>query len=986
MESEGKTYLIYDKVCNGDRSFNNILTTDITIKNVFNNPIFLEGKEGLTYYNSEYTTQKIPQDLNFDIYNLNIFKINKQSIDVIVTIICIDNKLFEEYFMKHDCVSQELFIIDACTYHKKYTKHFTTNIIKNTPDKITDIVDNAIKPDNNVLDAVIDNPLFVKIKLFDYQRRTIKWMLNMEKKYDKKYYYSTSDSFGIKIGNIVYDPFKKKFISNNNKNSIRFKGGALVDEVGLGKTIESISMCLLNQPTNINYIQNNKICSKATLIICPNQLAKQWEREFKKMINDSNLNTLNIVCLLTKTHFDKLSYLDLLDTDFVIVSFNFLGNNNFLNKWIGKISSSKSYMKGKLYNYEQVNKLVIDIRNDLLKNPIKLSDKCPILPAIYWNRVIVDEIHEPYVISKYSYVKNMLPHINGKYKWCLTGTPFDKGSGCLLNMIEYVTDYENNLCDKIVNTEEIYDHLMYGFFRRNTKKSVENEYKLQDLTERIIWLKFSQTERMIYNANLANLNTDKFSVLMRQICCHPNLAEETKSSLSNCKTLKDIEKMMVLHYKKVYENAMLKVQQSEERLVKLNNKKTIIVLNRQRKFLKELDYNVTIKYSDYNLTEEEFENVVNNNDEQDEKKYKKKIEINNKNSEKINGLIAIKWNSTPFQTLLNIDEDIKNLENKIITLKKDMEGKKITYTFFVNVMDKVSNTIQKEDSDDGSDCDDDEDNDDNESDEDSDGDSDDEEEICGICMCPVESKDLGVTKCGHIFDYECLKTIVSKNNKCPMCNTKLNSNEIYLISYEKKVKNPTKEIKDKLDLINKVGTKLANLIYYINSIPDHVIIFSQWDNLLKKVGSILHNFGIKNVFCKGNVWQRGKAIREFTENDNIKVIMLSSEKAASGINLTKATKVILLDPVYGSYDFRKNTEWQAVGRAYRTGQTKKVEIVRFVIKDSVEEEIYLMNKRVDSEKQTQVKIEEINDDSITLTPTQLDNFKNSIKNIAINNI
>jgi len=107
--------------------------------------------------------------------------------------------------------------------------------------------------------------------------------------------------------------------------------------------------------------------------------------------------------------------------------------------------------------------------------------------------------------------------------------------------------------------------------------------------------------------------------------------------------------------------------------------------------------------------------------------------------------------------------------------------------------------------------------------------------------------------------------------------------------------------------------------------------------------------------------------------------MLSSTSAASGTNLTKASKVILLDPVYGTYEFRKNTEWQAVGRAYRMGQTQSVEIVRLVIKDSVEEEIYKLNKIEDSKRTTQLKIEEINDESLTLSADKLLDIQKNAK-------
>jgi hypothetical protein len=149
--------------------------------------------------------------------------------------------------------------------------------------------------------------------------------------------------------------------------------------------------------------------------------------------------------------------------------------------------------------------------------------------------------------------------------------------------------------------------------------------------------------------------------------------------------------------------------------------------------------------------------------------------------------------------------------------------------------------------------------------------------------------------------------------------------------------------------------------------------------MLRRTGEVLTAHGIKNVYCKGNVWSRDKAIREFTFQDDVKVIMLSSESAAAGTNLTAAENVILLDAIYkddntdvgggiGSYEYRRNMEWQAIGRAYRMGQTKKVSVVRFIMKDTVEEEIYKINKEEDKKFKDNVdlidKMIEITDDNI----------------------
>ena len=204
-------------------------------------------------------------------------------------------------------------------------------------------------------------------------------------------------------------------------------------------------------------------------------------------------------------------------------------------------------------------------------------------------------------------------------------------------------------------------------------------------------------------------------------------------------------------------------------------------------------------------------------------------------------------------------------------------------------------------------------------------------------------------------------------------NEILNSNEINMISFEDlSKKEDNKDVKDKITLITKIGTKLANLIFYIKNCKEKCIIFSQWDDLLKKVGDVLDTYGIKNVFCRGNIWTRDKAIRDFTYKNDIQVIMLSSESAAAGTNLTAATKVILLDPISGSYEYRKNMEGQAIGRAHRTGQTKQVSVVRFIIKDTVEEEIYNENIKDDAKFKSEVKMTMLTDDNINLDTTEIE--------------
>ncbi len=88
-----------------------------------------------------------------------------------------------------------------------------------------------------------------------------------------------------------------------------------------------------------------------------------------------------------------------------------------------------------------------------------------------------------------------------------------------------------------------------------------------------------------------------------------------------------------------------------------------------------------------------------------------------------------------------------------------------------------------------------------------------------------------------------------------------------------------------------------------------------------------------------------RALKQFKTDANVKVIFLTLDRTASGTNLVEASHVVLLDPLETSYEEVQVAEKQAIGRACRQGQTKKVKVVWFIIKNSVEEELYWRNKR-----------------------------------------
>lgn len=984
MEIEGWTVIFYDKFA-GVHNYDNPYTNNISLEFLFGSDYQqLTGIDAINEFNkfNNVGIDRIPNDLDTNLYQIIMFITTyDNNINNIAKYTCvsINNNLLKEYVMNKTAIPNYNLLLNACRYHNSYNKKYINkNNLLNNIDAITnDMITTIINTTGDITDPMIENPDFLTCQLYDYQKRSIYWMLQKEKE-KKKIIFNINDE--IILGDIFFDTMKQIFTSSLDRKSITFSGGSLIDEVGLGKTVQMTSLALLNQASfdSLSYIKPdiNKLCSRANLILCPNQLCGQWKRELEKMVKE-NYN-LKIIPFITKIQFDKYTYQDLIDADFVIVSYNYFDNKAFLNKWMNQISNNKSYHKI-VYNFNlpNVKNLFNKLGQEILKDPVQYLFKTdPLIPLIHWHRIIIDEFHEIYTVPKYSYMMNLLPILESTYKWCVTGTPFDKSGTCLLKMLDYITNYSNPYDARILSNNLIVDYLKNNFFRRNTKKSVSSEYQLKPIKESVIWLKFTHTERMIYNAYLANVKNDKFSIFLRQLCCHPKLAEETKDILSNCKTLDDIEKMMVLHYEKAMNKAQDVVDYLNYRIKLTEIKIKQITFKRQKRFLIQIGYNAEIKKEDIeipqnlsiydkqidqtmdmnmnmnidlNIIDDELEEVI-------AKPTGKKIIVSDENQEVIQRLIKNLLENNKSKAINNLRNYIDEINLKLNDALEDLDGKKTTFNFYKNVFNRIKKTFK-----------------DNINNQDE---VNEDNETCGICLSEIPENDIGITKCGHMFCHTCIKSIISK--ECPYCRKILHNDGIFLISYEKEKKNEAnKDLENKLSLINEVGTKLANIIYYLKGNDNHVIVFSQWDDLLRKFGSILDNYGIKNVFCRGNVWQRDKAIRLFNSDNNIRVIMLSSESAASGTNLTKANKVIIMDPVIGSYEYRKNTEGQAIGRAHRMGQNNEVEVLRFIIKDTIEEDIYNENKKEDTKYITNIKIFETTDDDITLSKDKLNELNTS---------
>ncbi len=864
--------LFYDK-CGGDHHFNNKITRSVDIGDLDDGSyvIYIDNK-ALEFYNSKFKGHfALPDNcLDSGMYRLRVYAKEVDGIEVIYTIISINCNLLEKYVsMSKDGkenIPDVAFLKTICRYHLSYTSKLGLNIYGGSKDnKINEssnfITDKAMEAVNYSVDKRTNKLKEITADLFEYQKCSIYWMLEKEKEVPTITYNLNEE---VIIGNVYFDFYDQTFKGLDNRKSLTFYGGGLIDEVGLGKTVQMTALSILNAPSNTSYIRKgvNKLHSRATLVLCPNQLCGQWRRELKNMISKSYDPV--IVPIMTKRDFDKYTYQDLLDADFVIVSYTFLDNKVFVLPWTSKISSSKSFHKNQwsTSNIKEVEEVFDEMGEKLINDPIEsLSKTNSFIPLIHWHRIVVDEFHEVYCNRKYTYVMNILPCLKSTFRWAVTATPFIEsgyhGQSTLYNTVNFLTNYENTDGNYILTVQKFVDYLSEKCFRRNTKKSVSEEYTLPPIKEEVQWLKFSATERMMYNAYIANPNNDKFSTYLRQLCCHPQLADETKYALSNCKSLQDIEKMMVSHYKLEVDASQEKVEKIEKRIKKVD-KKIKKIEKKQKKLKKKRQKNKLKKLG-----------VI---------KGKKKVQIADSDSSSesdssssdsgdldiallLSGLDAIgetvgnfdiddivdqlEIDDKPSITLDNLKESLVKLDSVLDESKKVLEGKKTTFEFFNNVITRLRKTVNKETDKKSVDLSQAVDSNtnimdllaaemsDSEASEEEDEEAsaqaeEDDDEICGICLDEISEDDVGVTKCGHIFCYECLKISTAKYHNCPYCKGKLNDNDIFVLSYEKKKKESEKtaEDKEKDELINEVGTKLANLIFYLREKDEHEIRLS----------------------------------------------------------------------------------------------------------------------------------------------------------------
>ncbi|KAL4812232.1 SNF2 family N-terminal domain-containing protein [Aspergillus spinulosporus] len=358
-----------------------------------------------------------------------------------------------------------------------------------------DFYDNVhVPPNTPELSAPVKCDL-TECELFPFQRRAVRWLLNREGKelnpdgqvvpFDNSSKIGLPDSFQQITdadGEVCFASHLYMVVTRDLSNwydvNEHLKGGVLAEEMGLGKTVEMISLMCLNrrilrpEETFAELGSNGLRPSGATLIITPPVILGQWKQEIE--LHAPKLQVFHYTGIQRHQTLSDQELVELMaDNDVVLTTYNVLAR--------------EIHYAG-----------VAPKRN--LRHEKRFEPRKSPLVKISWWRVCLDEAQMiESGISNAAKVARLIPrHI----AWAVTGTPLRKDVTDLLGLLLFLR-YEpfcgpiwKRLCDstfkpvlaRIVNTVTL----------RHSKNLIRKELHLPPQKRVVITVPFTAVEEQSY--------------------------------------------------------------------------------------------------------------------------------------------------------------------------------------------------------------------------------------------------------------------------------------------------------------------------------------------------------------------------------------------------------------------------------------------------------------------------------------------------------
>ncbi|KFV39960.1 Helicase-like transcription factor, partial [Gavia stellata] len=222
------------------------------------------------------------------------------------------------------------------------------------------------------------------------------------------------------------------------------------------------------------------------------------------------------------------------------------------------------------------------------------------------------------------------------------------------------------------------------------------------------------------------------------------------------------------------------------------------------------------------------------------------------------------------------------------------------------------------------------------------------DEECAVCL---ESLTLPViTRCAHVFCKPCIYEVIRSeqpNAKCPLCRNELRVEHLVECPLEEEIDSTNGKKSDQEWISSsKINALMHALIELRRDNPTaKCLVVSQFTSFLSLIENPLKESGFAFTRLDGSMAQkkRVEAIQCFQSSQagSPTVMLLSLKAGGVGLNLTAASRVFLMDPAWNPA-----AEDQCFDRCHRLGQKHNVVITKFIVKDSVEENMLkIQNKK-----------------------------------------
>lgn len=181
----------------------------------------------------------------------------------------------------------------------------------------------------------------------------------------------------------------------------RWGGGLLGDEMGMGKTIQAVSLIMSDYPQK-----------QPSLVVVPPVALMQWTTEIKEY-TDGKLKVLLYHGINLKAK--KMSVKELKGFDIIMISY----------------SGLESIYRKETKGWSREDKI---IKEDSA------------IHSIEYHRIILDEAHS--IKTRTTGVAKACFALRGKHKWCLSGTPVQNRIGEFFSLLRFlaVTPFANYFC------------------------------------------------------------------------------------------------------------------------------------------------------------------------------------------------------------------------------------------------------------------------------------------------------------------------------------------------------------------------------------------------------------------------------------------------------------------------------------------------------------------------------------------------------------